>query len=84
VAATDIDKIRELIIEVKPEAKDFGLEDSTPLFDVGALDSYSVVVLIQRMEESLGIVFDYSDLRPFNFESLGSILNMLKTKYELV
>jgi len=83
VELINTNSVRQFIIDVKPEARDFELDVTTSLFDVGALDSYTVVMLIQHLEERLDIVFDYSDLRAFNFENLESILKLLKTKYEV-
>jgi acyl carrier protein len=83
VELINTNSVRQFIIDVKPEAQDFELDATTSLFDVGALDSYTVVMLIQHLEERLDIVFDYSDLRAFNFENLESILKLLKTKYEV-
>jgi acyl carrier protein len=82
--AIDVDRIRQFIVDVKPETQDFNIEPTSDLFDLGALDSYSVIMLIQLLEERLDIVFDYSDLRAFHFENLESILKLLKNKYEVV
>ena len=83
MASIDTNSIRQFIIDVKPEVQDLEMNGATDLFEVGALDSYTVVMLIQHLEERLDIVFDYSDLRAFNFENMESILKMLMTKYEV-
>jgi acyl carrier protein len=72
VELINTNSVRQFIIDVKPEAQDFELDATTSLFDVGALDSYTVVMLIQHLEERLDI-----------FENLESILKLLKTKYEV-
>jgi len=79
----DTEQIRQYIVELKPEVRDFPLDATSGLFDAGALDSYTVIMLIQTLEERLDIVFDYSDLRAFNFENLEAILKLLKTKYDV-
>lgn len=79
----DANRVRDFIVDVKPEVVDFQLEPTTDLFDSGALDSYTIIMLIQRLEESLDIVFDYSDLRAFHFENLETITKLLKTKYNV-
>lgn len=80
-AAISNELIRNMIFEINPLAKRLTLDPQTPLFDVGALDSYSIIVLVQTFEDRLDIIFDYSDMRPYFFQSIESLAKMLMTKY---
>jgi acyl carrier protein len=45
------------------------------LFDSGVLDSWSMMDLVSRLEQALGVKVPDSDMRPQNFESLARIVS---------
>jgi acyl carrier protein len=77
-----IEDLQAMIVENNPAfGETGGLKADTDLMDSGAIDSYSIIQLIQSLEEKLDIVFDYSDLRAFNFKNLETLMVLLRTKY---
>lgn len=74
--------ILKFIGEINPSGSGRIKDAKTDLFDVGALDSYSVVQLIQAFEERLEIIFDFSDLSAENFRNLETLVKLLVRKYD--
>lgn len=52
------------------------------LFDTGVLDSYSMVKLVQIIEDSFDIVFDYTDLQVRHFRTIATLKALLVEKYD--
>lgn len=76
-------KIREIVMKKSTRPMGSEVSPSTDLLDEGYLDSFSVMQLVQSLEEELDIVFDYSDLRRDYFSTLESIYTLLNKKYGL-
>lgn len=75
--------ILKLICEVNPEIKAAEIQEETDLIEGGVLDSYSILSLVQALEDQFDIVFDYSDLRSDHFKNLRSICKILAKNYKL-
>lgn len=73
--------LKNLIIKVNPSAAPWLTDTKVNLFEVGALDSVSIVALIQAFEESLTITFNYTDLRAYHFQTIDSIVSLLQSNY---
>lgn len=69
------DKVRELLEEIEP-MEDF--EDDTELIESGLLDSLSIVYLVTRIEEDLGLFIDEKHVVPENFENINTIVRLLE------
>jgi acyl carrier protein len=76
--------MKELIFEITPSIRGRAIAADGNLFDLGALDSYSMMVMVQRFEDRLGIIFDYSDMRPYFFRNIDALLQLLIRKYDCV
>ena len=81
MAKVSFEILRDLILEVNPAAAHQDLAADTPLFNNDILDSYLAVLLVQKIEDRFEIAFNYSDLRNFFFETIGSIQSLLIKKY---
>lgn len=44
----------------------------------GLLDSFDIVTLVSEFDKAFGISIDGADITPTNFNSIDSIVNMLK------
>lgn len=75
------DIIRSLIIEINPQAGQLLVNNQVNLFDVGAMDSISIVEFIQSFESRLHIVFNYTDFKAVYFQTVDAIVDLLVTKY---
>lgn len=53
------------------------------LFISGHLDSFSILNLVQQIEDKFDIAFDYNDVQEKNFKSFSTIQTLLKIKYKL-
>ena len=61
--------------EVEPDE----LEDDTPIFSSGILDSFSLVDLILFIEESADLNMDPADVNLDNLDTIGSILEYVES-----
>lgn len=68
------DKIREILVDIRPEY-DF-LEDED-FIEAGMLDSFDVLTLVTDLEEKFNIKIDGSDILPENFGSINAIKDLL-------
>jgi acyl carrier protein len=67
------------------------LPDDIPLLDLEArladlgvsLDSFDILRLIAALEEGFGIVLEETDLTVSAFESIGSIVSLVRDKLEV-
>lgn len=74
-------KLRSFLMKGAHAEEIAKVDAETDLFDEGLLDSFSVMQLVQGLEDELGIVFDYGDLRREYFSSLANISLLLEKKY---
>ena len=70
-------KIRDIIIELQPYVE---FEHNTNLLEEDVLDSVSILVLIQEMEELFGIVIDPEEITENNFKTLDNIVELVIRK----
>lgn len=70
-------KIRDIIIELQPYVE---FEHNTNLLEEDVLDSVSILVLIQEMEELFGIMVDPEEITENNFKTLDNIVELVVRK----
>lgn len=70
-----MDKILEMLEEIKPE-HDF--LSSNDFIEDGMLDSFDVVSLVSMIEDEFDIVIDGMDILPENFNSLDAIMAIIE------
>ena len=70
-------KIRDIIIELQPYVE---FDHNTNLLQEDVLDSVSILVLIQEMEELFGIIVDPEEITENNFKTLDNIVAMVFRK----
>ncbi|MDD6035827.1 MAG: acyl carrier protein [Lachnospiraceae bacterium] len=69
--------ISEMIAELQPYVE---FDETTDLFDEDVLDSVSVLVLVQELEEEFGIEIAAEEITEYNFKNVNSIISMLQNK----
>ena len=67
--------IYEMLKELRPEV-DF--ENAKQFVTEGLIDSYDLVSLVSMIEEKYEIMIDPLEMVPENFETVDSILNLIK------
>lgn len=68
-------KVREILRELSNEKV---IENSSWLQRDLALDSLSMVVLLIEIENVFGIELDESDMNPFDLNTVGNVIDMVK------
>jgi len=68
-------QIIEILTELRPE---FDFTQEVDFIEAGMLDSFDVVMLVNTLDEKLGISIDGIDVVPENFSSVGKIEALLK------
>lgn len=63
-----------ILKDVRPDAE---FSNSSDFIADGLLDSYDVLVLVQRIEESYGISIDGADVTPENFRNVGTLRSLV-------
>lgn len=71
----------KMIQKINAEATMEQMNKGQDLFHSGIINSYTVTQLVQVLEEDLGIVFDYKDLRREYFGRFDSLFGLLTKKY---
>lgn len=69
------EKLMEILTELRP---DVDFETNTALIDDGILDSFDLVSLIGELVDAFGVEISFDDMEPENFNSVESMLEMLK------
>jgi len=72
----------DFIRDINPASEKIPLNADTDLIGTGAIDSYSMIQLIDAFEQRLGIIFNFTDLNAENFRSPQTLLEMLVAKYD--
>ena len=70
-------KIRDIIMELQPYVE---FDHNTNLLEEDVLDSVSILVLIQEMEELFGIMVDPEEITENNFKTLDNIVELVTRK----
>jgi len=76
-------KLRDLLVEINPSAAELISDFDVNLYEVGAIDSFSIFQMVQILEERYSVVFDYNDLDATNLKSINTLFSLLSTKYKL-
>ncbi len=71
------DKVIEIIHEINPYVD---ITDSTDLIGEGILDSLGLVLLLQLVEENIGVRIPQDIIELSDFCNIESILNTIKEK----
>ena len=69
------DKLMEILTDLRP---DVDFEVNTALIDDGILDSFDLVSLIGELADVFGVEISFDDMDPDNFNSVESMLDMLR------
>ncbi len=56
--------------------------DDYPLLEKGVLDSMGIIQVVAFLEDEFGIEVDDAELVPENFETIGSIAELIDSKRE--
>lgn len=71
--------MKEQIYQIMKEIVPFeDITDDTELFEEGILDSLTLVLLINEIEEQMNVVIPEEEVRPENFISVKAIELLLK------
>lgn len=68
-------KVLEILNSIRPE---YNFEESSDFIEDGLLDSFDMVTLVSELEESFNIVIDGLDIVPENFNTVQSIVSVIK------
>jgi len=68
-------QIIEILTELRPE---FDFTQDVDFIEAGMLDSFDVIMLVNTLDEKLGISIDGIDVVPENFSSVEKIEALLK------
>lgn len=74
--------VRELLAQDKTFNYAPSVDDEAGLIDVGVIDSFSLIVLVVKMETAFGIRIDPGDVTDDRFYSVASIANYVKEKHD--
>ncbi|MCZ6630771.1 MAG: acyl carrier protein [Actinobacteria bacterium] len=80
---TTQDRVREFIsdeLNLRVSAGD--LVDDYPLLEKDVLDSMGIFQVVAFLEDEFGIEIDDAELVPENFETIGSIAELIDSKRE--
>ncbi|MCZ6662098.1 MAG: acyl carrier protein [Actinobacteria bacterium] len=80
---TTQDRVREFIsdeLNLRVSAGD--LVDDYPLLEKDVLDSMGIFQVVAFLEDEFGIEVDDAELVPENFETIGSIAELIDSKRE--
>lgn len=68
-------KIIEILKDNRPDIEDI---ENTQFVEDGLLDSFDIVTLVAEFDKEFGISIDGADITPENFNTVDSIVEMLK------
>ena len=68
------EKVKDILSELSTEAI---IENNAKLQDDLALDSFSLVMLLVEIEDAFEIELDESDMNPFDFDTVQSVINLV-------
>ena len=69
------EQVIKILTELRPEF-DFS-QEGLNFIEEGMLDSFDLVSLVNELDSKYGISIDGLDIVPDNFNSVGSIVNLL-------
>ncbi len=69
-------KVREIVeATIDSSALGIDVEDDLSLIDGGLLDSMSIVLLVQDLQQEFDIDIDFSDITISNFDSINALID---------
>jgi acyl carrier protein len=71
-------ELRQYVARQMLEGQDDGLDEATPLLELGVLDSVSLVSLVAFVEQRFDIHIPGGELGPHNFKDLRSITALIE------
>lgn len=74
------ERVLNILSELKPTVN---FRTAEHLFASGALDSFDIIMLISELRDEFGVIFAPQDLTSDNFDSIDSIVEMIKQKQNL-
>ena len=77
---SNIDRIREFIVEQLLFGERDKLIDDTPFYNTGIFDSLGMLRLIDFLEETFNIKIEDDELIPENFENLSRVAHFIERK----
>jgi acyl carrier protein len=60
------------------EGSDVGLDGTTPLLELGLLNSMSVLLLLNDIEQKLGVLISRDEVNPENLKDIDAIVRMVE------
>ena len=75
-----ISKITSMIEDIQPYVE---FDNETKLLDEEVLDSMSVLLLVQELEEEFEITIDIEEVKGENFENVPTIVNLVQSKIKV-
>ena len=69
-----MDKIREILIDTRPE---YNFLEEIDFIETGMLDSFDVITLVTEIEEEFNIQIDGAEIIPENFSSIKTIEKLI-------
>lgn len=67
-------EIIEILKEIRPE---FDFDENMNFVEMGMLDSFDMVILVNSLEEKYNIVIDGLDILPENFATVDAIETLI-------
>ena len=76
-----MEKIKKIVIEKIVELQPYvDFDEETKLLQEDVLDSVSVLVLVQDLEEEYNITIEAEEITGSNFETVSSIVEFISSK----
>jgi 2-hydroxymuconate-semialdehyde hydrolase len=72
------DKIKDFISRELLEGHDVDLTESTPLLELGIIDSVSIVLLQRFVQSELGVEIPFTALTPENLHSIAAMCRLIE------
>lgn len=69
------EKVKKIIAENRPDIDDL---DGADFIEEGLFDSFDIITLVSEFDREFGISIDGADITPENFNTVSSIVAMLK------
>ena len=70
-----MNKVLDILKDIRPE---FDFSDGRGYVDEGMLDSFDIITLVSELDSVFNISIDGLDILPENFNSLNSIMTLVR------
>ena len=74
-----MEKVLQILKDIRP---DVDFENEKKLIDDEVLDSFSIIAIVNGLDEAFDISIDIDDLEPENFNTVEAIYELVKTLQE--